>query len=176
MNSFNFSTFWPLNSRIRWTKWQLAVARPNQRLSKNQIPAPQDSHSGYFSIKIRTYGCKRPSAKNEGMDERIGTSLTMNWHSLEIASRARLSSIATFLLNILFRSTSRLSPCNLRSSRKTARNWNEASPISPPPATIVIRRRKLGLSLFKPQHLPRLAIKTSYLPKNSGRALTELLI
>ncbi len=44
------------------------------------------------------------------------------------------------------------------------------------PATIVIRRRKLGLSLFKPQHLPRLAIKTSCLPKNSARALTELLI
>jgi hypothetical protein len=30
---------------------------------------PQDSHSGYFSIKIRTYGCKGPTAKNEGMDE-----------------------------------------------------------------------------------------------------------
>src|SRR5208283_27195 len=69
LNGPDFGTFWPLNSRIRWTKWQLAVERPHQRLSKNQIPAPQDSHSGYFSIKICTYGCKWPAAKNEGMDE-----------------------------------------------------------------------------------------------------------
>ena len=59
---------------------------------------------------------------------------------------------------------------------KDGAQLNEASPISRPPATIVIRQRKLGLSLFKPQHLPRLAIKTSCLPKNSARALTELLI
>jgi len=71
-------------------------------------------------------------------------------------------------VDILFRSTSRLSPCNLRSSRKTARQLERGFADLTTACNNVIRRRKLGLFLFKPQHLPRLAIKTSCLPKNSA--------
>ena len=42
-NGPDFGTIGPLDSRIRWTKWQLGMARPHQRLSKNQILVPPDS-------------------------------------------------------------------------------------------------------------------------------------
>jgi hypothetical protein len=35
-----------------------------------QNSEPKDSQGGYLGIEMRTFGCKFPSTKNEGMAER----------------------------------------------------------------------------------------------------------
>jgi hypothetical protein len=38
-----------------------------------QNSAPKDSQDGYHGIKMRTFGCKLPAKKNEGMAEGAGS-------------------------------------------------------------------------------------------------------
>jgi len=51
------------------TKRRLLAWRALATMIAKQNLAPQDSQNEYFQIEMRTFGCKLPATKNEGMAE-----------------------------------------------------------------------------------------------------------